>query len=916
MNSLPNISNISNVSSTFSIATPPSSQVQNQNKTATKDKDGKKDDVSLPKYHTDRKLALDKIIMKLRKVQTQQQTEMENENDIKSNDNKNVNKYFNGSKEPSKYYKNVNISSDVKSKSRSVSSPSPSYFYPSNSNHEMIPRHRNISLHSNVGKVASIDCSNNHINTNNDDTLKPNVVNGPKPAYGSIPGIEVSFNSDDTLTGSQCGSQSISQSLCNQSNLGSNVVDSNATIQENPDEVDELQKSFVQINIQSPNRRTNSNPVLQKNLSSHSNCLCPHNDVVSSSVSPTESMEMRRSKTHSSSGIAISDPSYDEHEYSYSCSPQSVNVIPRPSNTNNQTIKYSTSVSFGGDLRNNSSHKNYVSTEEAIEEKSIEESNNVKWRSKYHNENSSIVPRKPKSLFNESIYSSSGSSIGPLHNKRKIFSTILNRDHDMIIRDRLKKRADELETSINMKRTCSASTFNSRRVSISTYHVAQSIKETDSIYLKSDEHYNLSLPSMHLTTEGKVNQYYIIREIDSGSYGRVYLVYDEIINQYFACKVISKSKLKRNFRFTRLARRRNAPGGNDDILSDDEDPLEQIKREVAIFKNLTKHPNISLLVEVLDDAREDNIYMVFELCEKGKIMDIQVNKRVEPYTEEKARKYFRDIVLGLEYCHFKKIIHRDIKPDNLLLTANDKVKISDFGISYMFNESQEDATISNKNASPLFSPPEACSSDRKYLKGKAIDIWSLGVTLYSLVHGYCPFEDTNIINLCKKIEEDPVIYSPTISDDLKDLLSKMLQKDPDKRITIPDIKTHPWVTEHNTNPMLSTEENCIYEDITEEEIENAVQPAFMFVSKLLNKIKKGLTKNDEKKHGSKGMLNNSIGLNLNEGRRVSSRMKGLNIQRHFSLRSSQNQVESSLNVSRRFYDDDDIISEGKEKDFN
>jgi len=64
------------------------------------------------------------------------------------------------------------------------------------------------------------------------------------------------------------------------------------------------------------------------------------------------------------------------------------------------------------------------------------------------------------------------------------------------------------------------------------------------------------------------------------------------------------------------------------------------------------------------------------------------------------------------------------------------------------------------------------------------------------------------------------------------------------------------------------------------------------------------------------MLNNSIGLNLNEGRRVSSRMKGLNIQRHFSLRSSQNQVESSLNVSRRFYDDDDIISEGKEKDFN
>jgi len=76
------------------------------------------------------------------------------------------------------------------------------------------------------------------------------------------------------------------------------------------------------------------------------------------------------------------------------------------------------------------------------------------------------------------------------------------------------------------------------------------------------------------------------------------------------------------------------------------------------------------------------------------------------------------------------------------------------------------------------------------MKGKAVDIWALGVTLYSFVHGYCPFEDTNIINLCKKIEEDPVVYSPNISEDLKDLLSKMLQKDPDKRITLPDIKEH------------------------------------------------------------------------------------------------------------------------------
>ncbi|ORX46441.1 kinase-like protein [Piromyces finnis] len=369
-----------------------------------------------------------------------------------------------------------------------------------------------------------------------------------------------------------------------------------------------------------------------------------------------------------------------------------------------------------------------------------------------------------------------------------------------------------------------------RRVSVSAgnyYHT----KETDSIYLKSDEQYNVSLPSLNGKIEGKVNQYYIIKEIDSGSYGRVYLVYDEIINKYFACKMISKSRLKRNFRLSRLARRRNITGEEEEQY-DPEEHLLQIKKEVAILKNLTKHPNIVLLVEVLNDTREDNIYLVFELCEKGKLMDIQINKKAEPYTEEKARKYFRDVVLGLEYCHFKKIIHRDIKPDNILVTADDNIKISDFGISYIFNEDQEDATISNKNASPLYLPPEACSSDVPYMKGKAMDIWSLGVTLYALVHGYCPFEDADVINLYKKIENDPVVYSPTISEDLKDLLSKLLQKDPEKRITIQEIKRHPWVTEHDTNPMLSTEENCIYEDITDEEIENSIQPGFMFVSKV------------------------------------------------------------------------------------
>jgi len=970
INTLPNISNISNVSSTFSITTPNQlSQPQLSQTTIVKDN---RDDISLPKCHSDRKLALDKIITKLRKVQHQQQSEIENEDKNKKSqdkdqvkggsgntvENKNVNKYLSNNNELNKYYQNKNVPND-----RNSLPSSSSYLYspPSSSVHDMLSRHRNYN------KIASIDYSNNNLNnnyhsTNNDDntTLKPSQNGSVKPSLANgASGIEVSFNSDDTLMGSQCNSQT----LYNHANVGSTVNDSNATIQDNNDandELDELQKTLNKISIQSP---SNSNSALQKKSSSHSNYLSPSYNN-SSSVSPVGSIEIRRSKTVSSSGIAIArhntiNQSFDNHEYSCSCSPPVLSFKATPSHS--LTKKYTTSPkNLSTDIsidtvKNSSTPKNHYKDipEEVIEEQKDEEEeeedeeedeyDDIDWEKKYNDRTSYIVPRKPKSLFNESVYSYS-SSINQFrfdlkmdqnynHGKKKVFSNLLNKDHDFYLREKMKKKFEELSNPKSKSRNSSFSNASitssshcpsSRRVSVSAGYGTYSIKETDSIYLKSDEHNSVSLPSFKCMTEGKVNQYYFIKELNSGAFGRVYLVYDEIINQYFACKVISKSRLRRNFRLANMARRRHTYAGTtstsstgfDAYPSFDDDPLGQIKKEVAILKNLTKHPNIVLLVEVLNDAREDNIYMVFELCEKGPIMDIKVNKRIEPYTEEKARKYFRDIVLGLEYCHFKKIIHRDIKPDNLLLTANDSVKISDFGISYMFHESQDDATISNKNASPMFSPPEACSPDTPYIKGKAVDIWSLGITLYSLVHGYCPFEDANIISLCKKIEEDPVVYSPNISDDLRDLLSKMLQKDPEKRITIPDIKNHPWVTENDTNPMMSTEENCIYEDITDEQIENAVQPAFMFVSKLLHKIKRGLSKNDNNKKNSipKGLTNNGTSLNF-EARRVSSKMKRMTRPRHFSLKSSNSQMESYFSRYRNFYDVDNIISEGKEKVF-
>jgi [calcium/calmodulin-dependent protein kinase] kinase len=110
------------------------------------------------------------------------------------------------------------------------------------------------------------------------------------------------------------------------------------------------------------------------------------------------------------------------------------------------------------------------------------------------------------------------------------------------------------------------------------------------------------------------------------------------------------------------------------------------------------------------------------------------------------------------------------------------------------------------------------------MAGKAVDIWALGVTLYCFVHGHCPFQSDNILELADMIENQPAEISEALSPDLKDLLEKMLQKNPTERIKLADIKRHAWVTSNGHDEMMATEDNCCgWEDVTEEEINGALR---------------------------------------------------------------------------------------------
>ncbi|KAM9317817.1 calcium/calmodulin-dependent protein kinase kinase 1b [Pholidichthys leucotaenia] len=361
----------------------------------------------------------------------------------------------------------------------------------------------------------------------------------------------------------------------------------------------------------------------------------------------------------------------------------------------------------------------------------------------------------------------------------------------------------------------------------------------------------------------QLNQYKLKKEIGKGSYGVVKLAYNEDSEQYYAMKVVSKKKLMRQCGFLR---RISTPGSKDPfpkaVL-----PLDRVYREIAILKKLDHH-NVVKLVEVLDDPDEDGLHMAFELMTKGPVMEVPTDN---PLTEEQARFYFRDVVLGIEYLHYQKIIHRDIKPSNLLLGDDGHVKIADFGVSKEFEGS--DDLLSSTVGTPAFMAPETMTEHEQSFSGKALDVWAMGVTLYCFVFGKCPFYDEYIVSLHNKIKNKPVEFpeTPPISNELKELIERMLDKNSETRITIPEIKLHPWVTENCSNPLPLEEEHCTVVEVTEEEVQNSIKliPSLSTVILVKSMLRKRSFSNPFECHGRRsersmsapgGLLTGSWGL--------------------------------------------------------
>ncbi|CAO3574524.1 unnamed protein product [Mortierella alpina] len=335
------------------------------------------------------------------------------------------------------------------------------------------------------------------------------------------------------------------------------------------------------------------------------------------------------------------------------------------------------------------------------------------------------------------------------------------------------------------------------------------------------------------TADGQLQlkQYVLKRIIGQGAYGIVNLGVDITTGVGYAIKEFSKSKLRKRdranlFRLGPRGRGRGprGPEAPIDQGSKDSSPLDMIRGEIAILKKLN-HVNIVKLYEVLDVATEDSMFMVFELCQRGVLTEVSLgDKPGTIFSDAECRDVFQQMVLGIEYLHEHDIIHRDIKPDNLLRSEDGTLKIVDFGVSEMFTKKGDDL-IKKSAGSPAFMAPELCEYGHGEVSGKATDVWSMGVTLFCIRYGRLPFRTTNIVELNRCIREDQADFDEEQDPDFRHLMERLLEKDPAKRITIEELRNDPWLTNNGLEPLISKEENTqnAVTEVTDDDLRKAIQ---------------------------------------------------------------------------------------------
>lgn len=255
-------------------------------------------------------------------------------------------------------------------------------------------------------------------------------------------------------------------------------------------------------------------------------------------------------------------------------------------------------------------------------------------------------------------------------------------------------------------------------------------------------------------------KYELGKLLGCGAFAKVYHARDVLNGRSVAVKVINKNKIM-----------------SSNLVSN-------IKREISIMRRLN-HPHIVKLYEVL--ATKSKIYCVMEFVKGGELFAKIAKGR---FSEDLSRKYFQQLISAVGYCHSRGVFHRDLKPENLLLDENGNLKVSDFGLSAVKDQIRTDGLLHTLCGTPAYVAPEILS--KKGYDGAKVDLWSCGVILFVLTAGYLPFNDPNLMSMYKKIYKGEFRCPKWMSSDLRRLLSRLLDTNPETRIIVDQIIHDPW----------------------------------------------------------------------------------------------------------------------------
>ncbi|XP_012734639.2 serine/threonine-protein kinase BRSK2 isoform X8 [Fundulus heteroclitus] len=262
-----------------------------------------------------------------------------------------------------------------------------------------------------------------------------------------------------------------------------------------------------------------------------------------------------------------------------------------------------------------------------------------------------------------------------------------------------------------------------------------------------------------------VGPYRLEKTLGKGQTGLVKLGIHCVTGQKVAIKIVNREKLS-------------------------ESVLMKVEREIAILK-LIEHPHVLKLHDVYENKKY--LYLVLEHVSGGELFDYLVKKgRLTP---KEARKFFRQIISALDFCHSHSICHRDLKPENLLLDEKNNIRIADFGMASL---QVGDSLLETSCGSPHYACPEVIRGE-KY-DGRKADAWSCGVILFALLVGALPFDDDNLRNLLEKVKLGVFHMPHFIPPDCQNLLRGMIEVDATKRMTLEQIQKHTWYLAGKNEP--------------------------------------------------------------------------------------------------------------------